>query len=404
MRSRISAAARNATRLTGLPHRTALAVVGGALAVLPVASAASTTMAVIEPSASGATPLVPPSHPLSPVPSGPISVDGSLPEPVSPVPLGAPGSALAPVAYSLPSGPLGIPGTALKAYRKAADLMAAERPGCHLDWALLASIGRIESNHARGGYVDANGTTIRPILGPVLNGFGPVAAIADSDGGRYDGDTVWDRAVGPSQFIPGTWRTYGADGNGDGKNDPNNIYDAALATARYLCSGGLDLSQPGSLRAAVLRYNNSASYADTVIRWAEAYRKGVAPLPDSTVPVGAPDVPAAPVTEPGPTPVPPPVTPPPGTTPPGTTPPGTTPPGSTPPSTPGTPPTTPTKPPSTPPTTPPTSPPTTPTTPPTTTPPPSTGPTTPPQTTSAPAKPPADSTPPTSTGGASTSG
>ncbi len=54
-----------------------------------------------------------------------------------------------------------------------------------------------------------------PVRGPALSG-GAFSAIRDTDGGRYDGDPVWDRAVGPMQFIPGTWRIWGADGNGDG--------------------------------------------------------------------------------------------------------------------------------------------------------------------------------------------
>ncbi len=211
-----------------------------------------------------------------------ISVDGSLPEPPDPENL---------TVYELPApGPLGIPGTALAAYRNAAQLVGREQPDCNIDWALVASIGRIESNHARGGYVDVNGDTLEPILGPVLNGVGPVAAIPDTDQGRHDGDAVWDRAVGPTQFIPGTWARYGADGNDDGVQDPNNIYDATVATARYLCSGGLDLSKDDQLRAALYRYNNSDTYVETVIRWAKAYRNGVATLPDSDVPLAVPKV------------------------------------------------------------------------------------------------------------------
>jgi hypothetical protein len=218
-----------------------------------------------------------------------VSVDGTLPQPPTPVPLPA---------YELPSGPLGIPGTALKAYHNAADIMAGEQPNCHIDWALIASIGRIESNHARGGYVDAKGNTLEPILGPELNGVGGVAAIPDTDHGHWDQDTVWDRAVGPTQFIPSTWLFYGADGNHDGVADPNNIYDATVATGRYLCSGGLDLANADQLRAAIYRYNNSDVYVDTVILWAEAYRKGVALLPDSAVPIGAPAAPAVPAPAP----------------------------------------------------------------------------------------------------------
>jgi hypothetical protein len=259
----------------------------------------------------------------------------------------------------------------LKAYKNAAEILAKEQPSCHLDWALIASIGRIESNHARGGYVNANGDTLEPILGPVLNGAGAFAAIADTDGGKYDGDAVWDRAVGPTQFIPATWKGYASDGNGDGVSNPNNIYDEALATARYLCSGGLDLSTDAGQRLAVRRYNNSQSYVDTVLAWASAYRGGVAQLPDSEVPIGAPDAPDAaaaggPVGAPAP-PAPPVTAQPPGSLPGTSTSPtsSTSPSSSTPATTPGTPATDPT-------TTPPAS---------STTPPPETTSTTPPPTT-----------------------
>jgi hypothetical protein len=49
------------------------------------------------------------------------------------------------------------------------------------------------------------------------------------------------RAVGPMQFIASTWRRVQVDGNGDGRGDPDNIYDAALGAAVYLCAGETDL-------------------------------------------------------------------------------------------------------------------------------------------------------------------
>ncbi|GAA2970610.1 lytic transglycosylase domain-containing protein [Actinokineospora diospyrosa] len=185
-------------------------------------------------------------------------------------------------AVTVPGGPNGIPGTMLQAYMRAAQTMATTTPGCHLDWPLLASIGRIESNHARGGQVDASGKTAHPILGPVLNGGG-FAAISDTDGGRYDGDARWDRAVGPMQFIPSTWKGYASDGNADGQTDPNNIYDATLGAGKYLCSGGLDLANAQHRATAVFRYNHSDSYVRTVLIWADAYAKGVTPLPSTPV-------------------------------------------------------------------------------------------------------------------------
>ncbi|QTR06132.1 lytic murein transglycosylase, partial [Saccharothrix algeriensis] len=182
----------------------------------------------------------------------------------------------------LVAGQLGIPGVMLDAYMKAADRLAATTPGCNLHWSLLAGIGRIESGHARGGRVDARGDTVHPILGPVLNGGPGIAAIRDTDGGRYDSDTTWDRAVGPMQFIPSTWAGYAADGNGDGQANPNNVYDATAGAGNYLCAGGGDLSDPEQRAKAVFRYNHSDEYVRTVLFWADAYADGVTPMPGLT--------------------------------------------------------------------------------------------------------------------------
>ncbi|MFI6026081.1 lytic transglycosylase domain-containing protein [Amycolatopsis magusensis] len=292
----VSGAVGEKSREFGLRSRTALVVLGGTLAVAPTFALTGGTESWVK----VANQLAPPPGGGDPG-SAVVGVDGSLPQPPDPEAL---------LADVPPPGPLGIPGGALRAYQNAANILGSEQPACHIDWALIASIGRIESNHARGGYLDAKGNTLEPILGPVLDGVGPVAAIRDTDGGRYDGDTVWDRAVGPTQFIPSTWQGYASDGNADGETNPNNIYDATLGSGRYLCSGGLDLANPEQLRTAVFRYNNSDSYVTTVLTWAQAYRTGVTPLPDSDVPVG----PANPVTEPAPAPV----TPPPAPVDPGT--------------------------------------------------------------------------------------
>jgi membrane-bound lytic murein transglycosylase B len=175
----------------------------------------------------------------------------------------------------------GIPATVLDAYKKAAAELGSSKPGCNLPWQLLAAIGKVESGQARGGRVDAEGTTFSPILGPVLDGNG-FASIRDTDGGLYDGDSTYDRAVGPMQFIPSTWAWAGRDGNGDGKKDPNNIYDAALATGHYLCRKDWDLSRQADLHSAILSYNNSQDYLRTVLTWLEYYRKGTHSIPDGT--------------------------------------------------------------------------------------------------------------------------
>ncbi len=210
-------------------------------------------------------------------------------------------AAAAPVAPGV-AGAQGIPASVLLAYQRAARQSAAATPSCRMSWPLLASIGRIESSHASGGRVDASGTTLGRILGPRLDGNPGVAAISDSDGGALDGDPVWDRAVGPMQFIPTTWRAYRVDGNGDGVADPHNVYDAAAGAANYLCAGGGDMTNPSQLVTAIFRYNHSDAYVRTVIGWAQAYATGVrptislpGPVPAPSPQLGTPTVPAPPL-------------------------------------------------------------------------------------------------------------
>ncbi len=170
----------------------------------------------------------------------------------------------------------GIPVRVLKAYVAAAEQTARLDPGCRLTWSLLAGIGRVETDHGRfgGARVSENGVVSPAILGPRLNGAGNFAFIRDSDGGRLDGDTVTDRAMGPMQFIPGTWAGYGTDADGDGVADPQDVDDAALSAARYLCSGGEDLSTRAGQVRAVLRYNHSMSYVELVLSLAQSYATG----------------------------------------------------------------------------------------------------------------------------------
>ncbi|MFE1311487.1 lytic transglycosylase domain-containing protein [Streptomyces sp. NPDC058755] len=186
----------------------------------------------------------------------------------------------APRHRSTPGVPGGaLPATVFAAYRRAESELARTAPGCRLRWQLLAAIGQVESGQARGGRVTPDGTTVTPILGPRLTG-GAYAVVRDTDGGAHDGDAVYDRAVGPMQFIPSTWAHWGADGNGDGRTDPNNVYDAALAAGRYLCAGGRDLSNPADLDRAILGYNRSEAYLRTVRAWYAYYLTGHRVVPD----------------------------------------------------------------------------------------------------------------------------
>jgi hypothetical protein len=188
----------------------------------------------------------------------------------------------------------GIPNVALNAYRVAAARIDASLSSCRLGWSLLAAIGRVESNHGRfgGAVVNPDGTSTPPIIGPALDGVS-FALISDTDGGWWDGDTRQDRAVGPMQFIPSTWRSYAVDADGSGVADPFDIDDESLAAANYLCVAGGDLSGDAGQRQAVLAYNHSDSYVAQVLALARRYAAGlpVADLPlvgDTTSPVPGP--------------------------------------------------------------------------------------------------------------------
>ncbi|MFT7839593.1 lytic murein transglycosylase [Saccharothrix sp. BKS2] len=169
-----------------------------------------------------------------------------------------------------------VPARALRAYAVADLAMRTQDPACRISWATLAGIGRIESHHGTiGGLrLGEDGRPSSPIVGIPLDGSPGIRAIADSDGGVLDGDTRWDRAVGPMQFIPTTWARYAVRANGDGAApDPQNIDDAALAAARYLCSGGRDLGTGAGWWDAVLDYNNSTEYGQEVFSGADAYAR-----------------------------------------------------------------------------------------------------------------------------------
>jgi membrane-bound lytic murein transglycosylase B len=170
----------------------------------------------------------------------------------------------------------GVPARALRAYANAELAQRSDTPDCRLSWSTLAGIGRVESDHGRfgGASADADGVARPPIIGLPLDGSPGVREIRDTDSGSLDGDPTFDRAVGPMQFLPGTWARYGADGNGDGVRDPHQLDDAALAAARYLCADGRDTASGEGWWAGVLTYNSSVDYARLV--WAAADRYTIA--------------------------------------------------------------------------------------------------------------------------------
>ena len=164
----------------------------------------------------------------------------------------------------------GIPAPAVRAY---ATAQLGEPKGCEVGWTTLAGIGWVESQHGTlgGRTLGADGHSDTPVLGPALDGD-PYAAIpATAETSAWHGDPLWDHAVGPMQFIPSTWEQWGADGDGDGVADPNDIDDAAAAALAYLCADGHDLTSGAGWADAVFGYNHDQSYVDSVHAAASAY-------------------------------------------------------------------------------------------------------------------------------------
>jgi membrane-bound lytic murein transglycosylase B len=170
-----------------------------------------------------------------------------------------------------------FPLVALDAYWRAAQSIVVENPRCGVRWWAIAGISRVEGHHGTygGATLDKLGDATKRIIGIQLNGTNNTRVVGDSDDGFLDGDTAYDRAVGPMQFIPQTWFRFAADGNGDGTATPFNLYDATLAAARYLCRASPGLGEEPGLRTAYFSYNHSLPYVDRVLSFARFYEHAV---------------------------------------------------------------------------------------------------------------------------------
>ncbi len=69
-------------------------------------------------------------------------------------------------------------------------------------------------------------------------------------------------ASGPCQFMPGTWRGYAMDGNGDGIKDITDARDCLFGAAKLLARNGADV---GDHKRALFGYNHSMAYVNKVL-------------------------------------------------------------------------------------------------------------------------------------------
>jgi peptidoglycan lytic transglycosylase B len=83
----------------------------------------------------------------------------------------------------------------------------------------------------------------------------------------------WAGAFGVPQFVPSSYRKYGADGNGDGEVDLFNLADAFASMANYLKSFGWSQKDPLKKKKAVYAYNHCENYVQAVFAYARALRK-----------------------------------------------------------------------------------------------------------------------------------
>jgi hypothetical protein len=113
-----------------------------------------------------------------------------------------------------------------------------------IDWAILAAIGSIESDHDRS-----------------------------TKAGVHSGVNFAGCCAGPMQFSVtgargGTWGAYGVDGNHDGQSNVYDPADAIPAAAKYLKASGA----PGDYHRALLAYNQAEWYVAKVEKLAATYR------------------------------------------------------------------------------------------------------------------------------------
>jgi hypothetical protein len=151
----------------------------------------------------------------------------------------------------------GIPADYLVLYRQAGASYG-------LDWAVLAAIGAVESNHGRSSAAG------------VRSGLNSAGCCA--------GPMPFNLSDGP----PSGWAIYATDGNNDGHLNPYDPADA-IAAARLLRANGA----PADYAAALFAYNHAGWYVDQVLHQASRYRASLSPASSTPLPIPPADSSAA---------------------------------------------------------------------------------------------------------------
>lgn len=97
-----------------------------------------------------------------------------------------------------------------------------------------------------------------------------LAAVWQKESGQQFYTTVRSSAgaQGPCQFMPGTWKGYAKDGNGDGVKDVYDARDCLFAAADLLARNG---GSSGNYYKALLSYNHATWYVEAVLKLAYSY-------------------------------------------------------------------------------------------------------------------------------------
>lgn len=138
---------------------------------------------------------------------------------------------------------------------------AAEKYG--IDWPLLAAHHRIETRFS------TMKTDVSPAGAEGPMQFMPCTFVGWSHptcSGLGEGKIPVEEKVNPK--VIAKYGGYGVDGDGDGKADPFNLYDAIFSAAHYLSKNG---AQTNDLTAAVFNYNHSHAYVADVLYFYELY-------------------------------------------------------------------------------------------------------------------------------------